>query len=167
MSIPLDTTDEAVTQALRRALSSFPTGVVAVCCVGEKQDPVGMAVNSFTSISLQPPLVAISVARSSRTWPELSKTETLGLSVLGSEQEHASRNLSSRTGDRFADVTWQNTTGDAVHIDGAALWLTCKVYETVNAGDHLIVLLSVEEIAHFSDVEPLVFHQSRYRAIRG
>ena len=166
MSIP-NTTDESVTQALRRAFSSFPTGVVAVCALDQENNPVGMAVNSFSSISLEPPLVAISVARTSRTWPVLSQAQTLGLSVLGSEQEQTSRNLSARTGDRFADSVWSSTEGGAVHLDGAALWLTCQVYEVVDAGDHVIVLLSIKDVKHFPDVEPLVFHQSRYRAIRG
>lgn len=167
MSIPQSTADESVTQALRRAFSSFPTGVVAVCAVDQNQNPVGMAVNSFTSISLDPPLVAISVARTSRTWPVLSQAQTLGLSVLGSEQEQTSRRLSARSGDRFADISWASTPEGAVHIDGAALWLTCRVYEVVDAGDHVIVLLAIEDVEHFPKVEPLVFHQSRYRAIRG
>lgn len=167
MSIPQGSNDESVTQALRRAFSSFPTGVVAVCALGQEGAPVGMAVNSFTSISLEPPLVAISVARASRTWPILSQAKTLGLSVLGSEQEQASRSLAARTGDRFADIEWQRSEEGAVHLDHAALWLTCSVYEVVDAGDHVIVLLSIEDVEHFPDVEPLVFHQSRYRAIRG
>lgn len=107
------------------------------------------------------------MARTSRTWPKLTQAATLGLSVLGSEQEQASRSLSARTGDRFAEVSWQHTDAGAVHLDGAALWLTCKVYAVLDAGDHVIVLLSIEDVEHFPDVEPLVFHQSRYRAIRG
>src|SRR5690625_7501253 len=126
-----------------------------------------MAVNSFTSISLEPPLVAISVARTSRTWPKLTQAATLGLSVLGSEQEQASRSLSARTGDRFAEISWQHTDAGAVHLDVAARWLTCKVYDVLDAGDPVIVLLSIEYVKHCAAVTPPAFHHSSYRTIRG
>ena len=157
--------DMPVDLALRRAFSSFPTGVVAVCGTTSQGDRVGMAVNSFTSISLDPPLVAISVARTSRTWPVLKTSESLGLSVLGSGQEQVSRNLAARDGDRFGGATWAQNVDGAIHLEEAALWLTCVVHSEIDAGDHIIVVLGVNGMHYFQDVEPLVFHQSRYRAI--
>lgn len=151
---------------LRRAFSAFPTGVVAVSAVGAEGEPVGMAVNSFTSISLDPPLVAISVANTSRTWPLFENCESIGLSVLGHTQEQVSRQLAVREGDRFADIAWQATDAGAVHFPGAALWLNCRVYSQVPGGDHTIVLLEVDDVEYFEDVEPLVFHHSRYRTIK-
>src|SRR5699024_1694775 len=147
---------------LRNAFSAFPTGVVAVCAMSNDTTiPVGMAVNSFSSISLDPPLVAISVAHTSRTWPELSATGTLGLSVLGSGQEHISRQLSARDGDRFDGVKWQQDGDGAVHIEGAALWLKCHLHHEAPGGDHSIILLAIDELHHYPEVEPLLFHQSR------
>lgn len=151
--------------ALRTAFSSFPTGVVAVCGTTPDGERVGMAVNSFTSISLDPPLVAISVANTSRTWPVLKTSEKIGLSVLGSDQEQASRKLSAREGDRFEGSTWVSGDGGELHLEGAALWLSCNVYAEYDGGDHVIVLLDIEGLHHFPEVEPLVFHQSRYRVI--
>ena len=97
-------TSEDVGVELRQAFSAFPTGVVAVCALGDDGRPLGMAVNSFTSISLDPPLVAISLANTSQTWPALAGKASLGLSVLGTSQEQVSRQLSSRSGDRFDGV---------------------------------------------------------------
>ncbi|WP_396653393.1 flavin reductase family protein [Microbacterium esteraromaticum] len=151
---------------LRRAFSSFPTGVVAVCALPDGEDaPVGMAMNSFTSISLDPALVAISVANTSRTWPKLAEATSVGVSVLGHGQEHASRSLSAREGDRFENVDWVADESGAVHLEGAALWLTCHFHRLVEAGDHTIALLGIDGLQHFDEVEPLVFHQSRYRSI--
>ncbi|MGO3147040.1 MAG: flavin reductase family protein [Leucobacter sp.] len=157
--------DMPVDLALRRAFSSFPTGVVAVCGTTSDGTRAGMAVNSFTSISLDPPLVAMSVARTSRTWPVLKDSESLGLSVLGSRQEQVSRNLAAREGDRFGGAAWAQGENGAIHLEDAALWLTCGVHSEIDAGDHIIVLLRVDGMHYFQDVEPLVFHQSRYRAI--
>jgi len=163
MPIQTDTLGAPLDIALRRAFSSFPTGVVAVCAVGDDGAPVGMAVNSFTSISLDPPMAAISVARTSRTWSALSSRPFLGLSVLGRDQEAVSRRLSARDGDRFEGAAWQADDAGAIHLDGAALWLTCTVLQEVDGGDHTIVLLAIDGLEHFPEVEPLLFHQSRYR----
>lgn len=151
---------------LRRAFSAFPTGVVAVCALDDDgTTPVGMAVNSFTSISLDPPLVAVSASRTSRTWPRLATAASLGLSVLGSDQELISRRLAARDGDRFDGASWEATAEGAVHLDDAALWLTCHVHSEVAGGDHTIILLAIDDVQYFPDVEPLVFHHSQYRSI--
>lgn len=159
-----DATDEQVGLQLRRAFSAFPTGVVAVCALGEDREPVGMAINSFTSISLDPPLVAISLANTSRTWPALSGRPSLGLSILGNTQERVSRQLSARSGDRFDGVKWTAADCGAVHLNEAALWLTCHIRSKVAGGDHTIALLGVEDVQAYPEVDPLVFHHSRYRS---
>lgn len=161
-----DSIDIAMDMRLRRAFSTFPTGVVAVCALdSDGETPLGMAVNSFTSISLEPALVAISVANTSRTWPGLSRSTSVGLSVLGSGQEQVSRSLSARDGDRFGQLSWVAEESGAIHLNGSTLWLSCHLEQTIEAGDHSIVLLAIDDLVHFDDVEPLVFHQSRYRSI--
>ncbi|GAA3877963.1 flavin reductase family protein [Leifsonia kafniensis] len=150
--------------ALRRAFSLFPTGVVAVCGLVDDR-PVGLAVNSFISVSLEPPLVAVSVARTSSTWPVLADSAQLGLSVLGSNHEALCRKLASRNTDRFEDAEWHATDDGAVLMHGAALWLECKVTATVDGGDHEIILLEVLKSDLFPEVTPLVFHQSQFRGL--
>lgn len=151
-------------RALRAAFSVYPTGVVALAAVVDGR-PVGMAVNSFTSISLEPALVAISAARTSRTWPMLRAAPELGMSVLAEHHEPLSRLLSSRVDDRFGDHRWRSTEGGAVLVQDAALWLTCRLHSTFDGGDHEVALYEIDDVTLFDDVEPLVFHRSRYRAI--
>ena len=151
--------------ALRQAFSLFPTGVVGVCALIDGE-PVGIAVNSFTSISLDPPLVGISVARTSATWPRLAAAPRLGLSVLGAHQGALCRSLASRNGDRFGDAPVTVTDGGAVLLDGAALWLECTVRSVFEGGDHEVILLEVAHSELYPEVEPLVFHQSQFRGLQ-
>ncbi len=153
-------------RALRRAFSVYPTGVVALGALVDGE-PLGMAVNSFTSVSLDPALVAVSAARTSKTWPRLQEAPVLGMSVLAAHHEGLSRQLASPSLDRFAGHGWRATPEGAVHVEGAALWLTTTPYRVVEGGDHLIALYEIVEAETFDAVEPLVFQQSRYRAIHG
>ena len=142
----------------------FPTGVVAMCGM-DGAAPVGMAVNSFSSVSLEPPLVSVCVARQSSTWPRLDRLPRIGLSVLGSNQERLSRQLSSRHGDRFQGVEFEATPEGALFIKGAALWLDCAIAHRLEGGDHEIILLEVRHTELFPYIQPLVFHQSQYLAL--
>jgi flavin reductase (DIM6/NTAB) family NADH-FMN oxidoreductase RutF len=111
---------------LRRAFSIFPTGVTALAAVvGGK--PVGIAVSSFTSVSLEPAMVLVCVAHASTTWPVLSKVPRLGISVLAANQEKACRQLSARTGDRFAGLDWHATDQGALILDRASAWFDCSI----------------------------------------
>ncbi|MFF5792553.1 flavin reductase family protein [Paeniglutamicibacter sp. NPDC012692] len=165
MSIQTNTEGAPDQLALRQAFSLFPTGVVAVCSVVD-ETPVGIAVNSFTSVSLDPPLVGICVAKSSATWPVLADSNRLGLSVLGSHQGKLCRSLASRNTDRFLEAPWRATDAGAVVMEGAALWLECEVRSTFDGGDHVVVLLEVVKSDLFPDVTPLVFHQSKFRELQ-
>ncbi|MGM1018079.1 MAG: flavin reductase family protein [Actinomycetota bacterium] len=151
-------------RALRHAFSAYPTGVVALAARIEGR-AVGMAVNSFTSISLEPALVAVSASRTSRTWPRLAAAPELGMSVLAAHHEPLSRRLASRDEDRFGEHSWQVSEGGAVLLDDAALWLTCRPHSRFDGGDHEVALYEVLDVTLFDGVEPLVFHQSRYRSI--
>lgn len=157
--------DVSPERALRSALAAYPTGVVAIAALSGGA-PVGLAANSFTSISLEPPLVSISIARTSKTWPQLASADRLGISVLSAEHASIGRQLSSRTGDRFEGVDWRATDQGAVLIGGAALWLESSVYETCDGGDHEIILLNVHGTHLFEGVAPLIFHQSTFRNIQ-
>ncbi|PWB96515.1 flavin reductase family protein [Salinibacterium hongtaonis] len=159
------TTPTPIHLGLRQAFSLFPTGVVAVCALDDDGNPIGIPVNSFTSVSLDPPLVGICVGRTSTTWPVLAGRARLGLSVLGADQGELCRSLASRGTSRFDGAAWQPTAYGAVMIEGAALWLDCELRSSFDGGDHEVVLLEVMNSEIFADVEPLVFHQSRFREL--
>jgi len=149
---------------LRRVFGAFPTGVTAIAAlVGGA--PAGIAASSFTSVSLDPPIVSICVAHTSTTWPALRAAARLGISVLGAHQEQHSRALSGRGGDRFAAVQWRATSEGAVVLDGASAWLDCSIERQIPAGDHDIVLLRVHALDADAAVPPLVFHASQFRRL--
>lgn len=149
---------------LRRVFGAFPSGVTAVAALVDGV-PAGLAASSFTSVSLDPPLVSVCVAHNSTTWPLLRDRARLGVSVLGAHQERACRQLAARGTDRFAGLGWHATPGGAVLIDDASAWFDCTVENHIRAGDHDIVLLRVHELDADHAVAPLVFHTGRFRRL--
>jgi flavin reductase (DIM6/NTAB) family NADH-FMN oxidoreductase RutF len=149
---------------LRRVFSAFPSGVTAVAALVDGA-PVGMTVSSFTSVSLDPPLVSVCVARTSTTWPVLREAAWLGLSVLAADQADACRQLSAYGVDRFAGLGWRATPDGAVVLDGASAWLVCGADAQHSAGDHDIVVLRVRDLGVDHDIRPLVFHASQFRRL--
>jgi flavin reductase (DIM6/NTAB) family NADH-FMN oxidoreductase RutF len=155
---------ELTTEVLRHAYGIFPSGVTAVCALIDGA-PVGLAASSFTSVSMDPPLVSVCVAHSSSTWPVLKTAPRFGVSVLASDHSDIARSLSSKTGDRFAEVSWEVTEQDAVLVHGSALWLDCSIEHEFRAGDHDIVVLRVAALQPYPDVAPMVFHGSKFREL--
>jgi flavin reductase (DIM6/NTAB) family NADH-FMN oxidoreductase RutF len=149
---------------LRHAYSMFPSGVTVLCALTE-DGPVGMAASSFTSVSLQPPLVSVCIDQKSTTWPALARTGRLGVSVLGSDHAELCRALAACNRDRFSGASWESRPGGALFLHGGSLWLECSTEQTMIAGDHLIVLLRVLGIQPFPDVSPLIFYLSALRQL--
>ncbi len=146
---------------LRRAFGIFPTGVVALAAVVDG-GLVGLAANSFTSVSLLPPLVSVSIANSSRTWPDLRRASHLGVTVLADHHRAAARQLAGPARQRFAGLDVAVSEDGAVTLaDGLAQFDT-TIYREVEAGDHTIVLLQLHAVEHRDGSMPLVFHRSRF-----
>jgi flavin reductase (DIM6/NTAB) family NADH-FMN oxidoreductase RutF len=158
------TLDHLDPATLRRVFGAFPTGVVAVAALVDGA-PTGLAANSFTSVSLQPPLVSVCIAHSSTTWPLLAHAARIGISVLSAEQLRHGRQLAARSSDRFAGVHWRHSDKGAVFIDDAAAWLDTSVETQVEIGDHDIVVLRVHNLGADHNVHPLVFHGSQFRKL--
>lgn len=149
---------------LRQAFGCFPSGVTAICVLIDGT-PVGLAASSFTSVSVDPPLVSVCIQGSSRTWPMLRDRPRLGLSVLAEGHDAACRSLSSKDGDRFARVDWDATADDAVYVNGSTLWMDCSVECEIPAGDHVIALFRIHGLRAQPESAPLVFHGSRFRTL--
>lgn len=156
-----DNAGELTPATLRKVFGRFPTGVAAVCAqVGGEQ--YGMAVSSFTSVSLDPPLASICVARTSTSWPILRKTECLGVSVLAKEHDLICKQLASRSRNRFENVPLWNGSGGALFVEKAAAWFGCLIEREIDAGDHYIVLLRINSLGLTHSARPLVFHDSAF-----
>ncbi|WP_033342048.1 flavin reductase family protein [Catenuloplanes japonicus] len=149
---------------LRAAFARFPSGVTALSALVDGE-PTGMAVSAFLSVSLAPPLIAVSVQRSSRTWPELRRSGGIGVSVLAAGHGGLSRQLSGAAAGRFTGVDWAGAASGAVRIEGAAAWFDCVLDQELPAGDHVIALLAVRHVEYRQDVPPLVFHGSAFRQL--
>ncbi len=150
--------------ALRQAFGVFPTGVVALAAEVDGV-PVGLAASSFTSVSLDPPLVSVSVARTSKTWPDLRRARHFGVTVLADHHGAVCRQLSGPVEGRFADVDLTTSEDGAVTLDEGLVRFDCTLYREVEAGDHIIVLLQVHAVDTGAEGEPghpLVFHRSGF-----
>jgi flavin reductase (DIM6/NTAB) family NADH-FMN oxidoreductase RutF len=151
-------------QALRAAYGCFPSGVTALCALVDGR-PVGTAASSFSSVSLEPPLVSICLQRKSATWRKLQAAARLGVSVLSEAHAIACRQLASKADDRFAGIQWNASAEGAVFIEGSSAWLDCSIFESFCAGDHEIVLLRVEGFETSPGISPLIFHASRFKQL--
>jgi flavin reductase (DIM6/NTAB) family NADH-FMN oxidoreductase RutF len=159
--MPPETLDPA---ELRRVFGVFPSGVVAIAALIDGA-PVGMAASSFTSVSLDPPLVSICVANTSTTWPQLRDAPRFGISVLAADQAEAGRQLAARNSDRFANLDWRATADGAVRLGGASAWLHCSTHAVYAGGDHDIVVLRVHDLDADHAIRPLVFHASKFHRL--
>lgn len=149
---------------LRTMFASFPTGVTAVAALVDGR-PVGLAANSFTSVSLEPALVSVCADLKSSTWPVLRSRPRLGISILAAQHEQACLRLASRSADRFADLDFRASADGAVFVEGAGAWIECSLEAEYPAGDHDILLLRVHDIGADPSVAPLVFHRSGFRSL--
>jgi len=147
----------------RRVLGHFPTGVTVVTAAPGGQ-PTGLAVGSFTSVSLDPPLVAFCPGRSSASWPRIHEAGAFCVNVLGEGQEEISRIFAGKEEDKFRGLGWRPCadTGSPV-LDGVLAWIDCEIETVVEAGDHWIVIGRVKALDCFDDRGgPLVFFRGGY-----
>lgn len=151
------------TAELRRAYGRFPSGVTAVCGI-RGGVPFGMAASSFTTVSLDPPLVSVCLTEQSQTLRLLRHVDRIGISILAGAQGDVCRSL-AQPANRFDGLSWHSSESGAVFIDAAAGWLDCTLYDELPAGDHQILLLRVHGFRVNRDSDPLVFHDSRFREL--
>jgi flavin reductase (DIM6/NTAB) family NADH-FMN oxidoreductase RutF len=148
-------------QLLRAAFGTFPTGVIAVAAEVDAE-LVGLAASSFTSVSLDPPLVSFSVARTSKTWPVLRRAARLGLTVLADHHGEVCRQLAGPAERRFAGVSVSATAEGAVTLDDGIARFDCSIHQEVEAGDHVLLLLRLHAVEHVETSSPLVFHRGGF-----
>lgn len=147
----------------RRILGHYPTGVCVVTARGAA-GPIGMAVGSFTSVSLDPPLVAFLPDRRSSTWPLVEAAGAFCVNVLAAHQQPICAAFSRKGGDRFAGIAHRPSPHGLPIIAGGVAWIDCALHAVHEAGDHFIVLGRVRAMAAVSADAPLVFVQGGYGA---
>jgi flavin reductase (DIM6/NTAB) family NADH-FMN oxidoreductase RutF len=145
----------------RRALGQFATGVTVVSARRKDGRRVGMTVNSFSSVSLDPPLVLWSISRQAPSFADFSESSHFAINVLAANQHHLSRQFSTPLPDKFAGVECTEGTGGCPLLKGATAHFVCRKVREFDGGDHIIFLGEVEDY-RWTEGEPLVFHSGRY-----
>ncbi len=145
----------------RRALGQFATGVTVVSTRGKDGRRVGLTVNSFSSVSLDPPLVLWSLSKSSPSYADFSKASHFAVNVLAADQHHLSRRFSSPMQDRFSDVDCAEGPEGCPLLAGTTAHFICRLVREFDGGDHIIFLGEVQDYK-WREAEPLVFHSGRY-----
>ena len=158
---PLTTNQDLDPERLREAFGVFPSGVVAVAAEVDGA-PVGLAASSFTSVSLEPPLVSFSVANSSKTWPALRTAEHLGVTVLADHQARSVASWPARSATASTACRSAPPRTGAVTLDDGLARFDCSIHQEVEAGDHTLVLLRLHAVEHADTSLPLVFHRSAF-----
>ncbi|MFJ7260975.1 flavin reductase family protein [Streptomyces globosus] len=148
----------------RAVLGHFASGVTVVTAPADQDGtPAGFACQSFASLSLDPPLVAFMVARTSATWPRIARAGVFCVNVLGERQGGLCRRFAVSGGDKFAGTahTPAPATGSPL-LAGVPAWIDCRVHAVHTGGDHLIVVGRVEALGAPGGDGPLLFHRGRF-----
>jgi flavin reductase (DIM6/NTAB) family NADH-FMN oxidoreductase RutF len=150
----------------REVLGAFCSGITVITAVGPDGAPLGMTCQSFSSLSLDPPLILIAPARTSTTWPRIREAGAFCVNVLADDQHGLSDAMSRRGTDKFADVAWTPLPTGAPRLAGTVAWIDCELAAEHAGGDHTIVVGAVRDLGSTAALEPLLYHRGRYALVR-
>ena len=131
-------------RALRNAFGTFMTGVTVVTAKDGNGTPLGFTANSFTSVSLDPPLVLVCLANSSKNYDAFIGAKGFAVNILAETQIPLSNTFASRVEDRFAEVDWRDGPNGSPILADVSAWFDCAMHKTVDAGDHVILIGEVK-----------------------
>lgn len=146
----------------RKVLGSYPTGVCVVTAMGVDGRPAGMVVGSFTSVSLDPPLVGFFPDKKSSSWPLIEATGHFCVNVMGSDQQDVCRAVGARGDQKFVGVEYAISEHGLPVIADAIAAIECRLYSVTEAGDHWFVMGEVLRLESTREVDPMLFHRGRY-----
>jgi len=145
----------------RRILGHFPTGVTVITAAPDGK-PVGLTIGSFTSVSLEPPLVGFLPGKNSASWPEIERHGSFCVNILSIEQPELVWRFAKEGDDRFDGVAWRPAGSGAPILEGVHAWIDCDVHDVIEAGDHWFVLGRVRELdAGDGESTPILFHKGK------
>ncbi len=160
--LPKDDPDAlAAARHFRDVLGRFATGVTVVTSVSQGQ-PVGMTCQSFSSVSLSPPLVLFCPAKTSRAWPLMRSAGHFCVNLLAAGQDDLSNAMATKGADKFTGVSWSQSKTGAPLLDGVLGYVDCTIHQVHEAGDHYIVVGKVQDLGFGDAEDPLLFYRGRY-----
>jgi flavin reductase (DIM6/NTAB) family NADH-FMN oxidoreductase RutF len=146
---------------LRAVLGHFASGVTVVT-TDTVEGPLGFTCQSFSSLSLEPPLVVFAPARTSGTWPRLRAIGRFCVNVLAEDQVDVSVRFSRSGTDKFAGVAWTPSPHGSPVLDGVVAWIDCRLEAEYDGGDHTLVAARVLDLGAEPERRPLLFHRGAY-----
>jgi len=149
----------------RQTCAQFATGITVVTTLDGNGHPHGMTVNSFSSVSLDPPLVLVSIDLRNAILGHFISTEWFAINILAEHQEHLSRRFSSAAENRFVKVDWSAGVSGVPILNSVLAQLECSVVQTFEAGDHTVLIGEVRR-ATCNEGKPLVYFNSVYRELK-
>jgi 3-hydroxy-9,10-secoandrosta-1,3,5(10)-triene-9,17-dione monooxygenase reductase component len=149
----------------RRAAGRFATGITIATVVDPEGAPHGLTVNSFTSVSLEPPLVLVCIAHAAVTVESFRTAKYFGINILASDQRELSDHFARKGYNRFANLEWSPGHTGVPLLPGVLAAMECEVYSTVRAGDHDIFLGEVMRV-EIQEKQPLLYWASGYRTLQ-
>ena len=149
---------------LRQTLGVFPTGVTVMTTTGEGGAPVGLTVNSFNSVSLDPPLILWSLSRRSGSLRAFQAAEHFAVNILAADQAAVSRRFASRVPDKFRDLPLELSEHGTPLLERCAAWIECMTWSMQPAGDHVLFIGRVESV-RLGGRPPLLFVGGHYHSV--
>ncbi len=150
---------------LRNALAAFATGVALVTTADDAGAPVGMTINSFASVSLNPPLVLWSIDKKSVWFDTFTRCNHFAIHVLTHDQQEISNTFAARNNNRFDLVNWQPDPHGTPLLDDCCSRFVCRTEHRYDGGDHIILVGRVLDF-EYRDSLPLLFHRGEYKSLR-
>jgi 3-hydroxy-9,10-secoandrosta-1,3,5(10)-triene-9,17-dione monooxygenase reductase component len=144
----------------RQVLGHFPTGVTVVTA-DPGAHPVGITIGSFTSVSLDPPLVGFLPGKASDSWPEIERAGSFCVNVLAEDQADLCWSFAKESDDKFVDVPWRPAPSGSPILPNVLAWMDCSVHDVVDAGDHWFVVGRVQALEAEREHVPLLFFRGR------
>ena len=164
-AVPVEGLSKVDSRTYRRTCARFATGITVVTTLDSQGHPHGMTVNSFSSVSLDPPLVLVSIDLKNAILGHFISSSWFAINVLAEHQEDLSRRFSSPSENRFLDLDWHAGTAGTPLLDGVLAQLECSVVRTLEAGDHTVLIGEVRRAVH-AEGKPLVYFDSAYHNLR-
>jgi flavin reductase (DIM6/NTAB) family NADH-FMN oxidoreductase RutF len=162
---PFDTRPACDQRAFRDALGCFATGVTIIAATAPDGTPVGMTANSFSSVSLQPPLILFSIRRAAHSLAAFQSASRFAVNVLAAAQMALSDRFATPGAEKWGGVDYELGEGGSILITGSLASFECAPHKTVDGGDHIIFIARVLRFRRAFEGDPLLYYRSAYRGL--